>query len=91
MEASEAKYLLGLEFLETHECDPIFSEKKLRLNRDTSANLFYRTTPVQSWHYPLMRVVARETSVIPFGHEAIILGKIDLDDHTLLKKKNGNL
>ena len=31
-----------------------------------------------------MRVVARETSFILSGHEKIILGKIDLDDHTLL-------
>ena len=33
-----------------------------------------------------MRVVARETSFIRSGHEAIILGKIDLDDYTLLQK-----
>ena len=33
-----------------------------------------------------MRVVAREAPFIPSGHEAIILGKIDLDDHTLLTK-----
>ena len=86
LEASEAECLLGLDFLETHKCDPMFSEMKLRLNRDTSVNLFHRTAPVQSWHYPVMRVVARETSFIPSGHEAIILGKIDLDDHTLLTK-----
>ena len=33
-----------------------------------------------------MRVVARESSFIPSGHEAFILGKIDLDDYTLLGK-----
>ena len=43
-------------------------------------------TPVQSWHYPVMRVAARETSFIPSGHEAISLGKINLDDHTLSTK-----
>ena len=86
LEASEAECLLGLDFLETHKCDPMFSEMKLRLNRDTSVNLFHRTAPVQSWHYPVMRVVARETSFIPSGHEANILGKIDLDDHNLLTK-----
>ena len=86
LEGSEAESLLGPDFLETHKCDPMFSEIKLRLNRNTSANLFHRTALVQSWHYPVMRVVARETSFIPSGHEAIILGKIDIDDHTLLQK-----
>ena len=86
LEASEAECLLGPDFLETHKCDPMFSEMKLRLNRDTSANLFHRTAPVQSWHYPVMRVVARETSFIRSGHETIILGKIDLDDDSLLTK-----
>ena len=86
LEASEAKCLLGLDFLEAHKCDPKFSEMKLRLNRGTSANLFHRTAPVQSWHYPVMRVVATEKSFRPSGYEAIILGKIDLDDHTLLTK-----
>ena len=33
-----------------------------------------------------MRVVARETAFIPSGHEAIILGKYDHHDHTLLTK-----
>ena len=86
LEASEPECLLGLDFPETHKCDPMFSEMKLRLNRDTSAKLFHRTAPVQSWHYPVMRVNARETSFLPSGHEAINLGKIDLDDHTLLSK-----
>ena len=86
LEASEAECLLSLDFLETHKCDPMFSEKKLRLNRDTSANIFHRTATVQCWHYPVMRVDDRETSFLPAGHEAIILGKNDFDDHTLLKK-----
>ena len=86
LEASEAECLLGLDFLETHKCDPMFSEMKLQLNRGTSANPFHRTAPVQSWHYPVMKVVARETSFIPSGHEAIILGEIDLDDHNFLTK-----
>ena len=33
-----------------------------------------------------MGVVARETSFIPSGHDAIVLGKIDLDAHTFLAK-----
>ena len=57
---------------------------KLRLNQGTSANLFHRTVPLQSWHYPVMRVVARGTSLKPSGHEASILGKLGHDDHTLL-------
>ena len=40
LEASEAECLLGVDFLETQKCDPMFSEMKLHLNRDTSANLF---------------------------------------------------
>ena len=34
-----------------------------------------------------MRAVARETSLIDFGHEAIFLSKIDHVDHTLLIKQ----
>ena len=86
LEASEIECLLGLDFLKTHKCDPTFSEMKLRLNRGVSTNLFRRTAPVQSWHYPVMSVSPRETSIILCGHEVIILGKIDLDDHTFLTK-----
>ena len=86
LETAEAECLLRPDCLETHKCNPMFSEMKLRLNRGTSANLFHRTAPVQSWHYPVRRVVARETYFIPSGHEAIFLGKIDLHDHTLLTK-----
>ena len=86
LEASEAECLLGLDFLETHKFDTMFSERKLRLNRGIATNLFYRTAPVQSWHYPVIRVVARETWYIPSGNEAIILGKTDLEDHTFLTK-----
>ena len=43
LEASQAECSLGRDFLETHKCDPKFSKKKLRLNRNTPANLFYRT------------------------------------------------
>ena len=85
-EASEAQCFLGLDFLETHKCDPMFSEMKLGLTRGTSANVFHRAVPVRSWHYPVKGEVARETFFINSGHEAIILGKIDLDDHTLLTK-----
>ena len=52
---------------------------KLRLNRGTSANIFHRAAPVQSWHYPIMTVVARETFLS-------IMSKIDLYDCTLLTK-----
>ena len=86
LEASEAECLLSLDFRETHKSDAMFSEMKLRLNRGTSANLFHRTAPVQSWHYPVMRVVARDKSFLLSGHAASILGEIDLDDHTFLKK-----
>ena len=78
--------MLCRDFLDAHKCDPMFSEMKLGLNRGTSANVFHRTAPVHSWHYPVMRVVARETSFIPSGLDAIILGKTHLDDHTLLQK-----
>ena len=86
LEASEAECLLGLDFLETQKCDPMFSEMKLRLNRGTSANIFHRTAPVWSWYYLVMRVVAKKTSIIPSGREAVSLRKIELDDHTLLTK-----
>ena len=83
LEGSEAESLLGPHFLETHKGELFFSKLKLRFNRATSAKLFHRRGPVQSWHYPVLRVVARETSFIPFGHEAIIPVKNDTDDQTL--------
>ena len=58
----------------------------LRLNRGTSANNFYRTAPAPSWHYHVMRVVARETFFILSGHEAFSQVKTDLDENTLLTK-----
>ena len=86
LEDCEAECLLALDFLETHKCDTMFSEMKLLLKRGFSANCFHRSAPLQSWHYPVIIVVVRETSFIPSGHEAIILRKIDLNDHTLLTK-----
>ena len=32
---SEADCLIGLDFWEDHQCDPLFSKKKLRVNDDT--------------------------------------------------------
>ena len=87
LQASEAECLLGLDFLKTHKCGPLFFEKKLRLNRDTCANFFRRTAPVQSQNYSVMGVVARKTFFISSGHGAIVLGKIDLDDYTSLTKQ----
>ena len=63
LEACETECLLALDFFETHKCDTMFSEMKLLLSRGFSANFFHRTAPVQSRHYPVMRVVARETSL----------------------------
>ena len=75
-EASVVEYLLGLDFLEKHRCDLNFSQMKLRLNGGTPVDLVHRTAPVESWNYSVMRVVARETSFILSGLEAIILGRI---------------
>ena len=85
----EAECLLGFDFFETQKCDPLGSEMNLclNLNRHTSSYFFHRTAPVQAWHCPVMRVIARETSFIPYGHEEVTLEKIDTDDHTLLPKK----
>ena len=85
-EASEPECLLGLDFPKTHKCDSVFFDMKLRLNRDTSAKFFHRTATAQSCNYPVMRIVARETFFITSGHEVVILGKIDFDDHTSLTK-----
>ena len=68
LKASEAECLLGLDFIVTQKCDPMFSEVKSRLNQGTSTNFFHRTAPVQSWHYPVMRIVVREISLIPSNH-----------------------
>ena len=87
LEPSEDECLLSLDFLETNKFNPMFSEEELRLNRDFSANFLHRTAPLQSWTYPVMTKVKRETSFIPCGHEENILGKVDLDGLPLLKKQ----
>ena len=45
---SEADCLIGLDFLEDHQCDPFFSKKKLRVNDDTFVPLYHKVYTIQT-------------------------------------------
>ena len=42
LENSEADCLLGLDFLETNKCDPLFSQMKLRLDSTQSVPMYHK-------------------------------------------------
>ena len=67
---SEADCLIGLDFLEDHQCDPLFSKKKLRMNDDTFVPLYHKVNTIQTDQ--VFRVVSTENVWIPAGHSMII-------------------
>ena len=71
---SEADCLTGLDFLEDHQCDPLFSKKKLRVNDDTFVPLYHKVYTIQTDQ--VFRVVSTDNVWIPAGHSMIILAHI---------------
>ena len=75
LESSEADCLLGLDFLEDNHCDALFSRMQPRFANSQTVPLFNsRKTLLDPSEQ--VKVIARETTVIPAGHEAVILGEL---------------
>ena len=70
----EADCLIGLDFLEDHQCDPLFSKKKLRVNDDTFVTLYHKVYTIQTDQ--VFRVVSTDNVWIPAGHSMIISAHI---------------
>ena len=71
LDKSEADCLLGLDFLEKHKCDPLFSRMELKLDSGNAVPLYHK----QFNDYgvdTIFRVVASETLSVPSGHVTII-------------------
>ena len=67
---SKADCLIGLDFLEHHQCDPLFSKKKRRATDDAFVPLYHKVYTIQTDH--VFRVVSTDIVWIPSGHSMII-------------------
>ena len=66
---SEAKCFIGLDFLEDHQCDPLTSKKKLRLNDDTCVPLYHKVYSIETDQ--VFRVVATDSVLVAASHSMI--------------------
>ena len=67
---SEADCLIGLDFSEDHQCDPLFSHKKLRVIDDTFVPFYHKVYTIQTDQ--VFRVASNDNVWIPAGHSMII-------------------
>ena len=67
---SEADCLIGLDFLEDHQCDALLSTKKLRENDDTFVPLYHEVYTIQTDR--VFRVVSTDNVLNTAGHSMII-------------------
>ena len=66
--------LLGLDFLETNKCDALFSESKLKIDKNTLVPLYRKQFPFDEKQ--VYSVVALEKASIPPQHVMIVPGTI---------------
>ena len=67
---SESDCLVGVDFLEDHKCDPVFSKRKLMICDSVAIRFYYK-----KFEIPLNKVflvVSQETISIPSGHSAVV-------------------
>ena len=76
LKSSEADCLLGLDFLEDHHCDALFSSMQLRFPNSQTVPLFHSRKALSDPSPEQVKVIARETTFIPAGYEAVILGEL---------------
>ena len=76
LKSSEADCLLGLDFLEDNHCDALFSSMQLRFPNSQTVPLFHSRKAHSDPSPKQVKVIARETTFIPAGHEAVILGDL---------------
>ena len=69
LDKSEADCLLGLDFLETNKCDPLFC-MKLKLDSNSFVPLYHKK--FDYGHDNVFRVISTETLSVPPGHTRII-------------------
>ena len=70
LETTETDCLLGLDFLESIQCDPPFSRMELRLDPSHSFRMYHKTFDYHT--NTAFRVVAIETPLVPAGHTKIL-------------------
>ena len=70
LEKSKADCLLGLDFLETNKCDPLFSWMKLQLDSHSFVLLYHKK--FDYGHNNVFRVISTEMLSVPHGHTRII-------------------
>ena len=70
LDKSEADCLLGLDFLETNKCDPLFSCMKLKLDTNSFVPLYHKQFDYGNDN--VFRVISTETLSVPPGHTRII-------------------
>ena len=66
LENTETNCLPGLEFLESNQCDPLFSRMEMRLCPSYSVRMYHKTFDYNT--NTVFRVVATETTLVPAGH-----------------------
>ena len=76
LKSSEADCLPGLDFLEDNHCDALFSSIQLRFPNSQTIPLFHSRKTLSDPFPEQVKVIARETTFIPAGHEAVILGEL---------------
>ena len=70
LDRSEADCLLGLDFLETNKCDPLFSCMKLQLDSNSFVPLYHKQ--FEYGQDNAFRVISTATLSVPPGHTRII-------------------
>ena len=70
LDKSEADCLLGLDFLETNKCDPLFSCMKLKPDSNSFVPLYHKQFDYGNDN--VFRVISTETLSVPPGHTRII-------------------
>ena len=70
LDKSEADCLLGLDFLETNKCDPLFCCMKLKLDSNSFVPLYHNQFDYGNDN--VFRVISTETLSVPPGHSRII-------------------
>ena len=70
LENTETDCLLRLDFLESNQCDPLFSGMELRLDPSHSVRMYHKTFDYHT--NTVFRVVATEIILIPAGHTKIL-------------------
>ena len=74
LKTSEADCVLGLDFLEDHQCDALFSSMQLRFPNSERVALFHSREIPSVPPTNFVHVIALEITFVPVGHEAVFVG-----------------